>query len=191
MVKLNLNKGVVVAVAVLLIVASFGAGVLMKGAHTPMQTMAVGETATYKAVVNIVAWHPDGTVFFNETGENLIVNTGLDFIKQQIAGTVTTNKAIYIALSTDGTSPSASWTSIPNEISTGGLTRAAGTYTSTGTGAWTVSKTFTATSSFTGVQLTGLYYQSSGNTLFAAKQFSSVNLANGDQIQITWSISVS
>lgn len=148
----------------------------------------------YVGIVNVVACHADGTVFFNETNHNLITNIGKDFVKTQIADNPNTgNKAIYIALSTNSSTPAATWTILPNEINSGGLARATGTYTSTGTGQWTVSKTFTATSSFTGVQLAGLHWSAtsgSDNNLFAANTFSSVNLISGDQLTVTWTITV-
>ena len=86
----------------------------------------------------------------------------------------------------------AAWTQIPTEIASGGLTRAAGTYASTGDGAWTITVTFTSTTDHTDVQLTGLQWASSGdNNLLASDVFTPVTLGNGDQLTVEWSDSVS
>jgi hypothetical protein len=78
---------------------------------------------------------------------------------------------------------------LTSEIATYGLTRAQGTYAHTaGTDNWTISKTFTATGSFTAVQKAGLFSASSAGTMMAENTFASVNLANGDQLTITWTI---
>ncbi|MEM2568191.1 MAG: hypothetical protein QXH20_06970, partial [Candidatus Bathyarchaeia archaeon] len=65
------------------------------------------------------------------------------------------------------------------------------TYSDNGDGSWKITKTFTATQSFTGVQLTGLYWAASGSYLLAADTFSPVNLNANDQLTVTWTITVS
>ncbi|HEV8404791.1 MAG TPA: hypothetical protein VGQ13_02680, partial [Nitrososphaera sp.] len=75
------------------------------------------------------------------------------------------------------------------EITTFGLQRALGAYSHTvGTDNWTISKTFTATGSLTAVQKAGLFTANSGPIMMAENTFASVNLANGDQLTITWTI---
>ena len=100
------------------------------------------------------------------------------------------------------------------EITTGGLGRASGTFTmdtaytagsgtTMGSVTYTISKTFTvaAGSSFTNVQKAGLfsgtYNTNDGSTsslaisaLVAENTFTPVNLNAGDQIAITWSITI-
>ncbi|MEM3734838.1 MAG: hypothetical protein QW158_07840 [Nitrososphaerales archaeon] len=135
----------------------------------------------------------DGVVLFKETSSNLITNAGKDFIAQQLGSTSpASNGANYIALSTDSTTPSASDTTLAGEITTGGLQRQQGTYSHTaGTNTFTVQKTFTASASFTGVQKAGLFTASAGGTMMAENTFSAVNLISGDQLQITWTITIS
>jgi len=135
----------------------------------------------------------DGKIIFDETNHNLITNAGKDFIAQQVGSTSpATNGANYIALSADSTTPSASDTTLTGEITSGGLARAQGTYSHTaGTNTFTIQKTFTATASFTGVQKSGLFTASTSGTLVAENTFSPVNLISGDQLQITWTITIS
>ncbi len=152
---------------------------------------AVSENLGVKGwvVVEVVR---DGQVIYHHESHNLIVTQGKDFIAQQIGSTTpAANGANYIGLSTDTSTPDASWTVIPGEITSGGLERAQGTYAHTaGTNYYTITKTFTATASFTGVQLAGLYSTSTGTTLFAANTFSPVNLISGDQLTVTWTITI-
>lgn len=122
---------------------------------------------------------------------NVVTNIGLDKIELELGDAGTTDEANYISLTESATSPSASWTILPSEIASGGLTRALGTYDSTGTGAWRIQKTFTASASFT-VRTAGLNWASSGdNNLLAAVAFGTVaTLASGDTLNVTWTCSV-
>jgi hypothetical protein len=135
----------------------------------------------------------DGKVIYSYESHNLIVTQGKDIIAKQLGSTSpNTNGANYIGLSTSTSPPDSNWTSIPNEITTGGLERAQGTYShNNGTNTYQISKTFTASASFTGVQLAGLYVTQTGNTLFAANTFSPVNLISGDYLTVTWTITIS
>jgi hypothetical protein len=122
----------------------------------------------------------------------VLTNIGADWIEDQLGDSPSTQPADYISLSTDATSPVATWTQIISEIASGGLSRAQGTYASTGTGQWTISYQWTASATHTNVQLTGLQYGSSGdNNLLAADTFTPVTLNSGDKLTVTWTITVS
>jgi len=98
---------------------------------------------------------------------------------------------VYISLSNASGTPSAAWTQLPGELTTGGLARAEGTFTQTGTGQWEITVTFTASESVSNVRLTGLHWDASGDgNLFAADQFTPVNLEPGDKLTITWVVIV-
>jgi len=135
----------------------------------------------------------DGKVIYYYESHNTIVTQGKDFIAQQLGSTSpNTNGANYIGLSNSTSSLDSNWTSIPDEITGGGLARAQGTYSHTnGLNSYQISKTFAASASFTNVRLAGLYWSSSGPTLFAANNFSPVNLISGDQLTVTWTITIS
>ena len=157
------------------------------------------DAINYKATVCAKVIKSTGDVIDLGCQHNLLVDQGKDYILElmsgidQVGATPGTDYAKYISLSTNSTAPDASWTVIPDEITSGGLTRAEGTCTRNAVGNWTCSNTFTATTSFTGVQLTGLNWNGTAgaHSLVAAAQFSAVNLEANDQLQIKWTITVS
>jgi hypothetical protein len=101
--------------------------------------------------------------------------------------------ATYLANSNDSSAFSASWTTIPNEITaSNGLQRANGTYAKTTTaGQWTVSNTFSCTANGVSTKLYGTdleSYASGQNTLIAAEQQgvpNQKNMNSGDTLAET------
>lgn len=135
----------------------------------------------------------DGQEIYRHEDHNLITNAGKDFISAQIGSTSPgSNGANYIALTTDSTAPAAGDTTLTGEITTGGLERAPGTYGHTnGQNTFTVTKTFTASATHTNVQKGGLFTAASSGTMMAESTFTAVSLASGDQLTITWTITLS
>ena len=156
-------------------------------------------TIKYNAIVCAEVIKSNGEVIDLGCQHNLLVDQGKDYILElmsgidQVGATPGTDYAKYISLSTNSTAPDASWTVIPDEITSGGLARAEATCTRNAVGNWTCEYTFTPTESFTGVQLTGLNWNGTAGaqSLVAAAQFSAVNLEANDQLQIKWTIIVS
>ncbi|MEW6605217.1 MAG: hypothetical protein AB1351_11105 [Thermoproteota archaeon] len=147
-----------------------------------------GLGATGYVVISVVR---DGNEIYHYEDHNLITNAGRNFIAAELGDndTASTSVAEFIALSTDNTAPAASDTTLAGEITTNGLQRAQGTYAHTvDADSWTISNTFQATGNHTGVQKAGLFTASSSGTMMAENTFSSVNLASGDQLTITWTI---
>jgi hypothetical protein len=135
----------------------------------------------------------DGQEIYYHEGHNLITNAGKDFIAQQIGGSsgLATNGANYIALSSNTDAPAAGDTTLAGEITTGGLARSQGDYAHTnGQNTFTVTETFTASATHSNIQKAGLFTASSGGTMVAENTFSSVTLADGDQLTITWTITL-
>ena len=60
----------------------------------------------------------------------------------------------------------------------------------TGTNTTTLTKTFTASGSFTAVQLSGILNASSGGTLGNEATFTSVALVTGDTLAVTWTLTL-
>lgn len=121
-----------------------------------------------------------------------ITTIGKNWIEDQLGDTPSTQPANYISVSSSTSSPSSAWTQIPSEIATNGLSRALGTYASTGDGTWTITKEFTASGTITDAQLTGLQYGTSGdNNLLASDTFTPTSLAANDKLTIIWSNSAS
>lgn len=134
-----------------------------------------------------------GQEIYHHEDHNLITNAGKDFISAQLGSTsAASNGANYIALSTNTAAPAATDTTLTGEITSGGLERSQGTYAHTnGQSTFTVSKTFTASATHTAVQKAGLFTAATGGTMMAENTFTSVSLASGDQLTITWTITLS
>jgi hypothetical protein len=134
----------------------------------------------------------DGQEIYHHEDHNLITDAGKDSISAQIGSTSPgANGANYIALSSSTATPAAGDTTLASEITTGGLARSQGDYAHTnGEDTFTVTETFTASASHTDVRLAGLFTASSGGTMMAENTFTSVSLANGDQLTITWTITL-
>jgi hypothetical protein len=169
---------------------AFLVGALLLGGTLPNTTDQFGETMKPTGYVTLSVVR-DGNEIYHFEDHNLITNAGKDFIAVQLGQTsgLGTNGANYIALSDDIAAPNAADTTLTGEISTNGLTRAQGLYAHTaGTDNWTISKTFTATGTVNNVQKAGLFTLGAVGTMMAENTFASVNLANGDQLTITWTI---
>ena len=140
----------------------------------------------------VVSVFRENEEIYHYEDHNLITNAGKDFISAQIGSSAPgINGANYIALSSDTGSPAATDTTLTGEISGSGLDRAQGIYSHTAdTNTYTVQKAFTATGTVSDVQKTGLFTASSAGTMMAENTFTSVNLLSGDQLTVTWTITV-
>ena len=135
---------------------------------------------------------PDGDVIYSEEIElyknhNVTCNAGLEAAKDRLFNTATSETvAKYIVLSESNDVPAAAHTLVADEITVNGLERAAADYTSGGTGVCVLDKTFTATGSFSNVQLMGLLDAASTGDLYFEATFTSVALESGDQLTAKW-----
>jgi len=123
----------------------------------------------------------------------VLTTIGKNWCEDQLGDSPSTNPAKWISLSTSASSPSAAWTQIPTEITTGGLERVAGAYASTGDGVWTISFQFTATATHTAVQLVGFQWAITplDGTLMWADTINPATLNSGDKLTITGTSTVS
>ena len=154
--------------------------------HPNQTTIVKKELPKYKAIVQV---YKNGKLVA-ET-HNLLTNIGKEFVEDQLTNP-STNATKYISLSSVASDCSASATVLANEITTSGLARAEGTVTDSGTGNFTVEKTFVATGSVSDVQVAGLNWYSSGDdNLFACATFTSVNLEANDELTIRWIVTIS
>ncbi len=154
-------------------------------------SLSIRGKVVVEAYHNYEATGTDDRFYYYESS-NLVVNIGFDWVEDQLGDSPDTTPAKWISLSLDGYVPAAGWTQIPSEIVADGLSRAAGTYSDEGTGAWNIVATFTASATHTNVQLTGLQWASSGDSnLMAANTFNPVTLNNGDALTITWILTLS
>jgi len=119
-----------------------------------------------------------------------MTNIGKNFTKEKISYDSGNLNATYIALSNSTDSPSAAWTDLPAEITTGNMSRAQGSYTDTGVGTWNVSYTFSPTET-NSTRLVGLLWNTGASVLLASDTITPVNYESGDTLEIVWSITAS
>jgi len=178
-----LNKKIGIAFSVALIMSCI-AGLLL-AAYVHEESSNIHVTVWIKR-----AGDKEPTFWSHHAG--VLTTIGKNWLEDQIGDSPSTDSAHWISVSTSASGPSAAWTQIPTEIASGGLTRQAGTYASTGDGTWTITTTFTATTTHTSVQLTGENYAVSGdNNLLGADTFTPVTLGDQDQLIVQFSNSVS
>ncbi len=138
--------------------------------------------------------------FYYYESSNTITIIGKDYIAQQLGGSPSGDPAKWISLSlNEATPPPDTWEELgggaDDEIISGGLERAVGTYDHTaGTNTWTIEAEFTASATHDNVQQTGLQWAvtvgSNGN-LMAANHFNPVTLTSGDTLKITCQLTLS
>ena len=152
--------------------------------------LIVDEGTNIGVEIHVDMWHyRDGALIDHSHHAGVLTTLGQNWIENQMGDTPDTDPAKWIAVSNDATAPNSAWIVIPVEITTNGLTRAPGTYASTGDGAWTITKSFSVTGTQS-CQLTGLYWAVAGDFLLCADTFTQVNAEDGDTLEIEWSLSV-
>lgn len=153
----------------------------------------VGDLGTGTALVTIEHRNFRGETLDVQKIVNLITNSGRIFLHQQAYSTsgLGANGLNFIALSNDALTETATSTTLSNEIVANGLARAQGIVTlPTGAGNQTiVSKTFTATG-VVSAQKTALFTASSVGTMCHVLAFAQRTLQVGDQLQITYTITL-
>jgi hypothetical protein len=131
---------------------------------------------------------------FAKPKKNLLTNAGKDYYHAQIwtntgAGGLGVN---FIALTESTLSPAVTDTTLGGEITTNGLARAVSTTLShtAASNTTTLSKTFTASGSFTDVKASALLNASSSGTMGHIANFAtgSGTLSSGDQLAVTWTM---
>lgn len=134
----------------------------------------------------------DGEIISKECSPNLITNDGKDAVRDILGQGSSTAAFDYIALCNADTgcgAADAASSTLENEYTGGtGLGRAQGTFTSLGTGNWSIVKTFKATADNQLTNKTGLFNATSDGTLLAENTFSLVTLQTDDEVTINWTI---
>jgi hypothetical protein len=142
--------------------------------------------------VDIVVRNADGSIAQHEHVKNFRTNAGGDAQASQMADTSTQSAACnQIAVSTTAITPALTDTTLSGEVTTNGLGRAVGTFTSNTNSAhtqFTLVKTFTASGTVSSVQAGAVFNASSGGSLCWEATWSPVNLVNTQTITITWTV---
>jgi len=135
-------------------------------------------------------WEPN-TVFKH----NLLTNNGRDSFHNYLYTNQTSGSQgiafIYISLAENSGAPVAGDTVVSGELS-GSMTRTSGTAAHTGgTNTTTITKTFTCTDTqYSGIQKSGLHNNPTGTVLSHQNTFTPTALVSGDQLQITWTLTL-
>ena len=134
----------------------------------------------------------DGKVIWEGDALNVKTTAGIDFTFAQTYGTsAQANGLNYIALSNDALTETTASTTLSSEIAANGLSRAQGTYAHTaGTSTATISKTFTCSTSSQAVQKAALFSAASSGTMHHALSFTQRPLQVGDQLTVTFTITI-
>lgn len=132
-------------------------------------------------------------VLGEETVLNVITNVGRVFLHTQGYGSSPGGNGLnYIALSNDTLTETAASTTLSNEIAANGLSRAQGTITlATGAGnQTTIAKTFTCATAPQAAQKAALFNAASVGTMNHALAFTQRPLQIGDQLALTFTITL-
>ncbi|MCS7124534.1 MAG: hypothetical protein NZ932_03865 [Candidatus Bathyarchaeota archaeon] len=153
------------------------------------QLSATQQEVAFPHMVNFTIIR-NGKTVYNYTTHNILTTIGARFIRNILCFDNETQRQVkYIALSSD-TSPSKTWTKLPNEYTTGGLERKAGTPSTINATAFQVVAQWTSSTTTT-IKCTGLHWSGtsgSDNNLFAVASIPDASVTPGDIIQVTWTI---
>jgi hypothetical protein len=153
-----------------------------------------GTTITLDNWVTIEHRSASGELLGKWRKHNLTPNGGKDFIKAQISGTATTSNCVFVGVDDTAYTPAAGDSALPSEMTTNGFARASGSYASTGTGTWTLTKVFTASGSFTNIQAAAVFLDAtvgSDTMCFGVGSLGPVSGTTNDTVTVTWSGTVS
>ena len=135
--------------------------------------------------LDIVVRGPDGNIKDEKKVENLIVDTGLDYIASRMSGT-SESVMSHMAVGTGSTAAAAADTALGTELNRQSLTSTTVTDNAIAyVGSYAAG---TATGSLTEA---GIFNASSAGTMLCRTVFGTVTKAADDSMTITWTISVS
>lgn len=130
----------------------------------------------------------DGQVKQEHVNHNLVVTVGKTYLAAWLAAASQAGKFMsYVGLGTSSTPAASGDTALGAELAGGGYSRQQGALTSS-SNVWTNTVTFSPGVATGAVTEAGLFSASTSGTLFAHQVFSVYNVAAGDTLQITWSV---
>ena len=138
-----------------------------------------------KGTLDIVVRGPDGNIKDEKKVENLIVDTGLDYIASRMSGT-SENVMSHMAVGTDSTAAAAADTALGTELNRQSLTSTTVTDNAIAyVASWAAGD---GTGSLTEA---GIFNAASAGTMLCRTVFGTVTKAADDSMTITWTITVS
>jgi len=138
-----------------------------------------------KGTLDIVVRGPDGNIKDEKKVENLIVDTGLDYIASRMSGT-SENVMSHMAVGTGSTAAAAGDTTLGTELDRNALTS-----TTVTDNAIAYVCSWSAGDGTGSLTEAGIFNASSGGTMLCRTVFGTVTKAADDSMTITWTITVS
>lgn len=140
-----------------------------------------------KGSLVIVLRGPDGKIKEERKVENLVVQTGLNYIASRMKDASATAMT-HMAVGTNNTAAANGDTALGAEVS---LSRTALTSTNVTTNSVAYACTFAAGTGTGALTEAGIFDASSSGTMLARTVFSTVNKGAADSLTITWTVTVS
>ena len=125
-----------------------------------------------------------GEVKVDRLEKNLVVTVGKEWIASRMQGTAS-NVMGYMAVGTDSTAPAVGNTTLGAEVARVALTSATAS-----TNTVTYVATFGAGTGTGALTEAGLFNSNSGGTMLSRTTYSVINKGSGDEMTITWVITV-
>lgn len=125
-----------------------------------------------------------GEVKVDRLEKNLVVTVGKDWIASRMVGTAA-NTMGYMAVGTDATSPASGDTTLGAEVA-----RVAVTSQTASTNTVTYVATFSAGTGTGALTEAGLFNANTAGTMLSRTTYSVINKGSGDEMTITWVITV-
>jgi hypothetical protein len=145
---------------------------------------------TIEAIANVklTARDAEGNVFDEREVHNLVVNAGLEWIKEHAHDSADSTDIMKFTSvgDDDDPAPAVGQTILENQLGT----RTSGTYASGATGVCTITGLHTATGSWAVIEA-GLHDASTAGSMLARVIFSVINLSTDDELTVEWTITYS
>lgn len=138
-----------------------------------------------KGTLDIVVRGPDGNIKDEKKVENLIVDTGLDYIASRMSGT-SENVMSHMAVGTGSTAAAAADTTLGTELDRNSLTS-----TTVTDNAIAYVCSWAAGDGTGSLTEAGIFNAASAGTMLCRTVFGTVTKAADDSMTITWTITVS
>lgn len=138
-----------------------------------------------KGTLDIVVRGPDGNIKDEKKVENLIVDTGLDYIASRMNGT-SESVMSHMAVGTGSTAAAAADTTLGTELDRNALTS-----TTVTDNAIAYVASYAAGDATGSLTEAGIFNANSGGTMLCRTVFGTVTKAADDSMTITWTITVS
>lgn len=146
------------------------------------------ESVKLSGAVHVRLIGADGIVKQEHSNHNLVVTVGKTYLAAWLAAASQAGKFMsFVGLGTSTTPAASGDTALGTELAGGSYARQLGALTSS-SNVWTNTVTFSPGIATGAVTEAGLFTAVTSGTLFAHQVFSVYNVAAGDTLQITWSV---